>query len=42
MAHIRILGKRNIDSLTRKFFYWKMPTGIRIVEVLKELLSIAY
>jgi hypothetical protein len=42
MACIRILAKRNINSLTRKIFYWKMPTGIRIVGVPKELLSIAY
>jgi hypothetical protein len=40
MAHVRILAKRNINSLTRKIFYWKMPTGMRIVRVPKEPLSI--
>jgi hypothetical protein len=41
MAHIKILAKKNINSLIRKIPYWKMPKGIRIVEVLRELLSIA-
>jgi hypothetical protein len=42
MAYIRILTKRNINSLTRKIFYWKMPIGIRIVGVPKKPLSMAY
>jgi hypothetical protein len=42
MAHVKILAKKNIDSLTRKIPYWKIPTGIRIVGVPKEPLSIAY
>jgi hypothetical protein len=42
MACIKILTKKNIDSLTKKIFYWKMPTGIKIVEVPKKPLSIAY
>ena len=42
MAPVGILVKRNINSLTKKIFYWRMPTGIRIVEVFKKLLSIAY
>jgi hypothetical protein len=41
MARVRILAKRNIDSLTRKIFYWRMPTGIKMVGVPRELLSIA-
>jgi hypothetical protein len=42
MVRVKILGKRNVNSLTRKISYWKMPIGIRIVEMPKELLSIAY
>jgi hypothetical protein len=42
MVYIRILAKRNVDSLTKKVLYWKMPTGIRIVGVPKEPLSIAH
>jgi hypothetical protein len=42
MVHIKILARKNIDSLTRKIPYWKMPIGMRIVEVPKEPLSIAY
>jgi hypothetical protein len=42
MAHVRILARRNINSLTRKILYWKMPTGMRMVGVLKEPLSITY
>jgi hypothetical protein len=42
MAYVRILAKKNVDSLTRKISYWKMPIGMRIVKVLKEPLSIAY
>jgi hypothetical protein len=42
MVHIRVLAKRNINSLTRKIPYWRMPTGIRIIEVLKKPLSIVY
>jgi hypothetical protein len=41
MACVRILAKKNINSLTRKILYWKMPTGIRIVGVPKEPLSMA-
>jgi hypothetical protein len=42
MAHIRTLAKRNINNLTRKISYWRMPTGIKIVGMPKELLSIIY
>jgi hypothetical protein len=42
MVRVRILAKRNIDSLTRKILYWKMPIGIRIVGVLKKPLFIVY
>jgi hypothetical protein len=42
MAYIRISVKKNIDSLTRKIPYWKMPIRMRMVGVPKELLSIAY
>jgi hypothetical protein len=42
MVRVKILVKRNINSLTKKIFYWRIPTGIRIVKVPKELLSIAY
>jgi hypothetical protein len=42
MAYIRISAKRNINSLIRKIPYWRMPTGIKIIGVPKELLSIAY
>jgi hypothetical protein len=42
MACVRILAKRNINSLTKKILYWRMPIGIRIVGVPREPLSIAY
>jgi hypothetical protein len=42
MAYIKISAKRNINSLIRKIPYWRMPIGMRIVKVFKELLSIAY
>jgi hypothetical protein len=42
MVCIRILGRKNVNSLTRKIPYWRMPIGIRIVEVFKEPLSIVY
>jgi hypothetical protein len=42
MVYIRILAKRNVDSLTRKIPYWRMPIGIKMVKVPRELLSIAY
>jgi hypothetical protein len=42
MVYIKILAKRNVNSLTKKIFYWRMPTGIKIIKVPKELLSIAY
>ena len=40
MVPVGILVKKNINSLTKKIFYWRMPTGIRIVGVPRELLSI--
>jgi hypothetical protein len=42
MAYIKISAKKNVDSLTRKILYWKMPTGIKIIEVPRKPLSIAY
>jgi hypothetical protein len=42
MVHIGILARKNVNSLTRKIFYWRMPIGIKIVGVPKKLLSIAY
>jgi hypothetical protein len=42
MAYIRILARRNINSLIKKIFYWRMPIGIKIIGVPKKLLSIAY
>jgi hypothetical protein len=42
MACIKILAKRNVNSLTKKIFYWRMPIGIKIVGVPKEPLFIAY
>jgi hypothetical protein len=42
MVYIKILARKNVDSLTRKILYWKMPIEMRIVGVLKELLSIVY
>ena len=42
MACARILSGRNINSLTQKIPYRKIPIGIKIVGILKELLSIAY
>ena len=42
MARTRIPSKRNINNLTRKIPYRKIPTGIRIVEMPKKLLSMAY
>ena len=42
MARIKILSRRNTNSLNRKIFYRKIPTEIRIVEMLKKPLSIAY
>jgi hypothetical protein len=41
MVYIRISARRNINSLTRKILYWRMPTGIKIVGVPKKPLSIA-
>jgi hypothetical protein len=38
----KILNRRNVNSLTKKIFYWRMPIGIKIVGVPKELLSIVY
>ena len=42
MAHIRILSRGNVNSLTKKIPYQKMPIGMRIIGVFKELLSITY
>jgi hypothetical protein len=42
MAHVRISARKNVNSLTRKISYWKIPTGMRIVGVLKKPLSIIY
>jgi hypothetical protein len=42
MAHVKTLARKNVNSLTRKIPYWKMPIRIRIVGVPKEPLSIAY
>jgi hypothetical protein len=42
MACIRILAKRNVNNLTKKILYWRMPTGIKVIEVPREPLSIAY
>jgi hypothetical protein len=42
MVRVKILARKNIDSLTRKIPYWRMPIGIKIVRVPKEPLSIAY
>ena len=42
MVRIRIPSRKNIDNLTRKVLYWKIPTGIRIVGMPKKPLSIAY
>jgi hypothetical protein len=42
MVRVRVLIKRNVNSLTKKIPCWKMPIGIRMVGVPKELLSIAY
>jgi hypothetical protein len=42
MVRVRILAKKNINNLTRKILYWRMPIGIKIVEVPKELLFMAY
>jgi hypothetical protein len=36
MVRIRILTKRNINSLIRKIPYWRMPIGIRIIGVFKK------
>jgi hypothetical protein len=42
MVRIRILARRNINSLTRKIPYWRMPIGIKIVGVPRKPLPIAY
>ena len=42
MARIKILVKRNINSLTKKISYGRMPIGIKIVEIYKKLLFIVY
>ena len=33
MARIRILAKRNINSLIRKILYQRMPIGTKMVEI---------
>jgi hypothetical protein len=40
MARVKILARKNINSLTRKIPYWRMPIGMRIIGVPKEPLSI--
>ena len=42
MARTRILSGRNINSLTWKIPYRKMPTEMRMVKMPKKLLSITY
>ena len=42
MARIKILSRKNIDGLTQKILYRKMPTGINIVGIPKKLLPIVY
>ena len=40
MVRIRILSKKNINSLTQKIPYRRMPIGIRIIGMPKKLLPI--
>ena len=42
MVHTRIPNRKNINSLTRKIPYKKMPIKIKIVEIPKKPLPIAY
>jgi hypothetical protein len=42
MACVKTLARRNVNSLTRKIPYWKMPTGMRMVEMPKKSLPMAY
>jgi hypothetical protein len=42
VTYTKILGKRNVNSLIRKIFYYKIPIGIKIVGVPKKPLSITY
>jgi hypothetical protein len=42
MVRTKILGRRNINSLTKKIPYWRMPIGIRMVGLPKEPLSITH
>jgi hypothetical protein len=42
MVRVKILARKNINSLTKKIPYWKIPIGIKIVGVPKEPLSITY
>ena len=37
MARVRISNRKNINSLTQKIPYRKIPTKIRIVEMPKKL-----
>ena len=36
MAYTRILSGKNIDNLTWKIFYRRMPIGMRVVEMPKK------
>jgi hypothetical protein len=42
MARVKVLAKKNINSLTRKIPYWKMPIGTKMVKMPKKPLSITY
>ena len=42
MARIKILVRRNINSLTKKNSYRRMPINIKIVEIYRKLLFIVY
>ena len=42
MARIRISSRRNINGLTRKISYKRIPTGTKIVGILRKPLSMAY
>jgi hypothetical protein len=36
MVRVKIPAKKNVNSLTKKISYWKMPIGIRIMGVPKK------
>jgi hypothetical protein len=42
MARIKILGRKNVNNSTRKIPYGRMPIGIRIIKLFKELLFIVH